>query len=628
MKWISLGILVLLDFILLPSILRFPGIFIEHLSHAPAVWLAGFNVVEAANLVLNEPQLRQLWLYSQLLLLVMVIMIFWKDVIPGKKNYIQEGVGGPKSAGNGQYGTSRWQSDKETSDTSTVWKMGQMVEQGGLVIGVMDKKMAAWIVTQDFHSLIIGATRSGKTRRLVFPTIWQLAHAGESMIMTDPKGELHQRTSGFLKKRGYHVICLDFREPGWGNRWNAMQPVVDAIQKGDLSKATKQAWSIAHMFVHQKPGTAQGEQIWNNGAESVIASLILSVAMEAENDSQKHMTSVYKTLAELGETKKAMMGKMLIDYIPLNEFMKSLPMDHPARDAFATARLAPERTRGSFYATVAALLRLYSDPSISYLTAAQDHDLTKIGQEKTAVFLIIPDEDKTRHALAALYVDQAYQALIDLANKNNGRVPLRVNYILDEFGNMPPIKDFDTKLTVSGGRGIRWNLIVQDFQQLKQAYRDTAQTIKGNCHTWIYLLTQDPQTAKDVSVKCGKYTIQTDNSSVNIRGYEASRGQSSGLTGRDLLTIDEIMRWPENQSLVIRARHFPARLHLPDLSQWPADRDFITWGGEMERKVEKVDVFIPGFDAGLEDEAAVTMGDDDDGDTEGTNKAFYLDDLD
>lgn len=453
------------------------------------------------------------------------------------------------------------------------------------------------MITDDHHSIIIGATRSGKTRRLVFPTIYQLSHANESMILTDPKGELYTRTASFLQNKGYNVICLDFRNPGWGNRWNPMQPVVDGINEKNFTKASEQAWSIAHMFVHQRRSSrSNGEPIWDNGAEAVIASLILAVASEAKMFAQKHMASVYKMLAELGETQKAMRGNSVIEYIPLNEFFKNLPYDHPARDAFATARLAPERTRGSFYATVASLLRLFSDPSIAYLTAAQDHDLKNIGIEKTAVFLIIPDEDKSRHSLAALYVDQAYQALVDVANRYGGRLPVRVNMILDEFGNMPGFKDFDTKLTVSAGRGIRWNLIVQDFEQLKQAYPDTTQTIKGNCHTWIYLLTQDPGTAKVISQRCGRYTVLTDSSTVNVRAFEASKGQSFGLMGRDLLTPDEVMRWPENYSLVIRARQYPARLYLPDLSSWPADKDFIPYEGVKERRIEKVHVFAPVMD--------------------------------
>lgn len=592
MKWISLIVLLLLDVLVLPSILMIPSYLAEHGGQAISVWFSELNIFEAIKAVINDSIVQKLWLTSQLLLIALLIMIFWTDT-PRKKNRVQDGVGGPDAAGQGQYGTSRWQDEKEVDRTTTVWRMGQATEKGGLVLGVKEKKDQAWIVTEDFHSIIIGATRSGKSRRLVFPTIWQLAHAGESMILTDPKGELHERSADYLKNNGYNVVVLDFREPGRGNRWNPMDPVIQAINSGDLSRAAKEAWSIAHMFVHQTPGSNKGDQIWNNGAESVIASLILAVAQDAEKDEQKHMTSVYRTLAELGETKKVMMGNSIIDVVPLNDYMSSLPADHPARDAFATARLAPERTRGSFYATVSALLRLFSDPALAYLTAKQDHDLKQIGQEKTAVFLIIPDEDTTRHSLAALYVDQAYQALVELANDNKGRIPVRVNNILDEFGNMPTIKDFDTMLTVSGGRGIRWNLILQDFQQLKKAYPDTYKTIQGNCHTWIYLLTQDAETAKDISIKCGKYTIETDSSSVNMRGYEASRGRSMGLTGRDLLTTDEVMRWPENKSLVIRSRQFPARLSLPDLSKWPADKELVYMDHQVDRHLGKVEFFVP-----------------------------------
>ena len=612
-KRLALAVLILFDLLVLPSALRIPQMVADHALNAASVWVANFNILQAAKLVVTDPKIRQLWILCQPLLFVIALSWFWKD-LPSKRNRVKEGVGGPEAAGMGQFGTSRWQSEKETTQSTTVWHFKQAVARGGIILGVILQKAMAWIVDQDLHTLIIGATRSGKTRRLLFPTLWMLAHAGESMILTDPKGELHHRSSLFLRKKGYDVVVLDFREPGRGNRWNPMFPVVEALDKGDVVEATQQAWSIAHMFVYQKPGAEKSEPIWNNGAESVIAALILAVAMEAPATNQKHLTSVYKTLAELGESQKVKVGSALLDYVPLNEYFKQLPLDHPARDAFATARLAPERTRGSFYATCASLLRLFSDPSISHLTGSQDHRLEDVGNKKTAAFLVIPDDDTTRHSLAALYIDQTYKALVKLANQQGGRVPIRVNNLLDEFGNMPMIKDFSTKLTVSGGRGIRWNLIVQDFNQLKAAYPDTWETIIGNCQTTIYLRTQHTGTAKRISEMCGKYTIQTDNSSVQIRGIDASHGQSSGLTGRDLLTMDEVLRWPKDQALVLRGGEFPARLPLPDLSQWPADKELIPLGGEEPRVIEKIPVFVPGIQTDAENDERV--GGDHETDTE------------
>ncbi|WP_261378549.1 VirD4-like conjugal transfer protein, CD1115 family [Paenibacillus agilis] len=533
------------------------------------------------------------------IIIFLVIIIIGKNYMPSATPLT--GIGGPPAAGNGQYGSARFQNRKETNKTSKTWPLGSIVIAGGIVFGAILKrrKSSAWIDVNDTNTCIIGTTRSGKTRRLVYPTIWMLAHAGESMLLTDPKGELYDRSSTYLMEMGYKVKVIDFRKPGWGNYWNPMQPVLDALKDGDIATATQHAWSIANMFVYQKPGDKGGESIWKDGAESVIAALIMVVAMEAPNDTQKHMYSVYRTLGELGKARKVRIGNQIVDYVALNDYMENLRFDHPARDAYNTATLAPERTRGSFFSNVASLLRLFSDPSIRYLTSKQDHKLDELGKEKSAVFLIIPDEDKTRHPLAALYVDQSYKALVECANVNGGRLPVRVNKLLDEFGNMPPLKDFDTKLTVSLGRGVRWNIILQDFSQLDSAYgKEVANTIRGNCQNLIYLLTTDPATAKAISERCGKYTVSTQSSSYNVgKGSSVSRGGSFGLTSRDLLTADEILRWPEGFSLVIRARQYPAYLPLPDLSQWPADKDLTPDGGEIKRKIKEVDVFIPDVNA-------------------------------
>lgn len=620
-----MGFLLLVDLFVFPSILMFPKYLAEHTIDALGIWLDDLNPFQAIIIVVKDPFLLKAWGFSQVIILSLTMLTFWKKDSTSSKNpnRVTPNVGGPAVAGNNEYGSARWQTEEETNRTSFVWQLKTAVIAGGIVLGAVlsGRKPHAWIDTKDVNTMIIGTTRSGKTRRLVFPTIWQLAYAGESILMTDPKGELYARSAPYLREMGYTVRVVDYRKPGWGSRWNAMQLVLDALKEGDVAAASSHAWTAANMFVYQKPGSDQagGDSIWKDGAESVIAALILVVAMEAPHDNQKHMYSVYKTLAELGKSRKVRIGNQIQEYVALNDYMDQLPEGHPARDAYATAALAPERTRGSFFSNVASLLRLFADPAIQYLTAEQDHVLHDIGKEKTAVFLIIPDENKTRHPLAALYVDQTYQALVEFANNNGGRLPIRVNMLLDEFGNMPPFKDFDNKLTVSLGRGIRWNIILQDFTQTDVAYGEMKSTvIRGNCHNLIYLLTTDDKTAQKISDKLGKYTIRSDSSSYTEGKTSVSKGESFGLTGRSLLTQDEILRWPEDLSLVIRARQNPAYLPLPDLSLWPADEELIPDGGEVIRKIEPVKAFVP-------DMAAQTHQSDPDDSEEEEEPSYMMD---
>lgn len=591
-KMFSILFILIADILLLPVLIFLLFTFIDSGKEGITNYLEYIDIPKVWKMIISafkNEQTRGVWLLLQLMILALIISILWRT----KPRLSNSQRGRPKAAGSGEFGTSRFLTNDEIRRIFTPWRVHQSITKGGFVIGYEIDKKTAYLVTEDTHSLVIGATRSGKSRRLILPTIWTLAHAGESMVLTDPKGELYELTQAYLKSKGYNVICLDFRKPGRGSRWNPMYPIIDALDRGDESAAAQAAFNMAHLLVHQNPDSMRGDQVWNNGAESTIAALTLAIAKEAPQKSQKHMASVYKTLMELGEPQMIQMGNTIKEYVPLNEFFRSLPMDHIARDAFGSARLAPDKMRGSFYSQVSTLLRLFSDPSIAYLTAVQDHDIEMIGQEKTAVFLIIPDEDTTRHPLATLYTDQSYQILVDVANSFGGRLPIRVNYLLDEFGNMPPIKDFATKLTVSGGRGIRFQMVLQDFQQLKSKYANDAQTLKGNAHTWIYLLSQDVETAKEISAACGKYTIQTHNQSATFRERDESSGLSVGITGRDLLTPDEVRRWPQNFALVIQARQYPAEFPLPDLSLWPASQDFIRTGGDENRKIQKVPIFIP-----------------------------------
>lgn len=572
------------------------------------MWIHDFNPWKSLIKILAEDRFLHVFLTLQGLVVLLCVLIIWETKIK-RQNKKMDGVEGPEAAGKGQYGTSRWQTEEETDACSTVWKIDGELERGGTILGMDPDQRKAWVDSDDTHKLIIGTTRSGKTRTVIYPTIYANAKAGESMILTDPKGELYDRTSDYLREQGYDVVVLDFLDPGRGNRWNPMQNVLQALRDKNESAAAEAAWNTAHLLAHQKD--SKGDSIWVDGSESVIAALIFAIAKEAEKEDQKHMTSVYKTLAELGEVQKVIVGNTLMDYVPLNEFFKKLPKDHPARDAFATARLSPEKMRGSFFGSVSVMLRLFADPGVAYLTSSQDHNLEDVGRKKTAVFLIIPDENTTRHPLAALYVDQTYQALVKLSRKTRNRLPIRVHMLLDEFGNMPQFKDFVAKLTVSGGRGILWNVVVQGIGQIKKTYgADSLDTILGNCHTWIYILTADEGTAKKISFMTGRYTIETDNISTSSSGKNhTSTGMSSNLTGRELRTPDEIMRWPKEMSLLLRLRYHPAKLPCPDITKWPCDELFQWREDNDERTVRQIPIFIPDVNGSAAEQESVAAYD-------------------
>jgi type IV secretion system protein VirD4 len=427
---------------------------------------------------------------------------------------------------------------------------------GGVVIGVDRQHGKLWMDAEETHCLIIGTTRSGKSRRLIVPTIWQLGLAGESMIISDMKGELYGFTSQLLREMDYEVIRLDFREPAKSRRWNPIDAVVKALKAGDMAKASQGAWDAAHIISYDPQ--LFSEKFWTFAQEALIAALILYVAIEAPPNA-RHMRTVFTMLVELGKD-----GGKEID-----KLFDSLPLNHPARTAFGQSRLTTDKTRAGVFSGALGQIRLWSDVSIAWLTAGQDHDLAQAGTRPTAVYLVIPDERSTYDTLATLYVTQMYQALVDLCNVSPGRkLPVRVNLILDEFGNLPPFPDFCKKLTTAAGRNIRFTLTLQGLDQLEKLYLKDARTISGNCWTWVYLLTRDKMTAEVVAEMIGKYTIKTDSYSNSQQSQGYSTGMSAGLTQRYLVMPDEVMRWPAGVSCVLRTRMFPARLPLPDFSEY------------------------------------------------------------
>ncbi|WP_024833871.1 VirD4-like conjugal transfer protein, CD1115 family [Ruminiclostridium josui] len=439
----------------------------------------------------------------------------------------------------------------------------QCFSSGGMVIGM--KKLRGgkelfYYIGDDTHLLGIGATRSGKSRTLVIQSICFLALAGESMIVSDLKGELNQYTGTFLKRLGYNVIILDFKNPLKSDRYNLLQPIIDAIDEDNIPKATECVWDLVGILV----GDAKGEKIWNNGEASTIACAIMSVVYdnrEGERRKYQTLTNVYYFIAE--------MCKPIGKNIPIVEYVKELPDNHPAKPLVAISEIAPERTRGSFYTAALTTLKLFTSSYINAMTMASDYNPKDLGRKKTALFMVLPDERTTYYSIASLLVLQHYIQLVNESDGRGGRLKKRVNFILDEFGNFAAIPSFDTLLTVGGGRGMRFNLFLQDFAQLESKYDEkVAKTIKGNCQVWDYLQTNSPETLKEISEKLGNYTVSTYSLSSQSSKYQTpSSSASVNLTGRALLMTNEIAQIDRPYSLVT-SKENPAIMYSPDLSKW------------------------------------------------------------
>lgn len=444
---------------------------------------------------------------------------------------------------------------KEIIDETLCDSGGIVIEQNKLPMG---ERLTC--ITDDVHTLTIGATRCGKSRCLVLQSICCLALAGEGMVVNDPKGELYHYTHSMLETLGYTIRVIDFNNPKKSDKCNPLQMIINAVNENRVDDAQTYAWDFVTFLVEK---STHSEPIWTNGEMAVIAAAVLCVVYDnRKRPEYQNLTNVYNFIAN--------MCKSVNKVMPIDEYMKKVPDSHPAKALMAIAKIAPDRMGGSFYTSALTTLRLFITNDIYQMTKESEFELMDVGRnKKTILFFILPDQKATYYPIVTLFVSQQYEQLVTYAKTRGNRLPYRVNFILDEFGNFAAITDFQVKMTVAGGYGIRWNLFIQDFNQLIDKYgQDVAKIIQGNCHYWIYLHSNDVSTNEEISKTLGPYTTSSYSLSGTTQKYAApSSSASIQLSQRNLLTSDEVMRIKRPYQLIMSA-YPPAVMKSPDISQW------------------------------------------------------------
>lgn len=293
-------------------------------------------------------------------------------------------------------------------------------------------------------------------------TITTLGLAGESIIVSDPKSEIYDYTSEFMKSIGYEVIVIDFKTPLKSSCYNFLQPVINAINSEDYLKAEQYAWDITSAIVGNE--SSKQEKIWRDGEMSIIAGTIMAVVYEnKDNPEYQNLTNVYTFISEMCRSED---GDM-----PINDYINDLDPNNPASRIFNIARIAPDKTRASFFTSALTTLKLFTSESIYSMTCSSDFELKDTGNKRRIIYIILPDERLTYYPLASLFVNQQYVSLVENADSRGGELKVRVNFVLDEFGNFTNIPSFSNMLTVGGGRKIRFNIFLQSFSQLEEKYR-------------------------------------------------------------------------------------------------------------------------------------------------------------
>jgi type IV secretion system protein VirD4 len=439
-------------------------------------------------------------------------------------------------------GYSRWAKDKEVQNDTDMMEINVYDKKiKGAGIPLIIKKDKLWVDNGEYHTLVIGSTGSGKTQTVVFPTVKVLARHGESMIITDPKGEIYEQTANMLRKRGYQILLLNFRDPQKGNAWNPMSLPYDLYQQGNQDKAIELLDDLALNILYDA-SSSQQDPFWEKTSADYFAGVALGLFEDAKPE-EININSI-SLATTVGEEKFG--GSTYIK----EYFGEKDPKSAAAIDASSTI-MAPDDTKDSILAVFKQKIKLFaSRENLSEMLSYSDVDLSTIGEKKTAVFIVIQDEKKTYHALATILLKQIYETLISTAQKHGGKLPIRTNFILDEFANMPPLKDVTTMITAARSRKIRFTMIIQNFAQLDQVYgKEEAETIRGNCGNLIYLITSELKALEEISKMCGEVKSKKDDKTAST----------------PLVTVSDLQRMKLFDVIVLRSRLQPYKTHFtPD----------------------------------------------------------------
>ena len=371
---------------------------------------------------------------------------------------------------------------------------------------------------------------SGKSASYSIPNAFQMLG---SYVFTDPKGELYDKTAGYLRKNGYEIKVLNLVNPANSDGYN---PLLHIRSEIDVDV-------IANTIVKgQKSEGGNNDPYWDDMAEMLLKALIYYL-MATRPEEEQNLASC----SELVRAANANGGSNL-----LTELMNQLPYDHPARMNYKSIEIAPEKTYGSILSSLQSKLGKFDSKEIAEVTSTDTIDFDEIGTRKTAVYVISSDTHKAYDFLLTIFFSQMIQQLYDFADKNGGRLRMPTFFILDEFANIGQIPDFDKKISTSRSRGISFSVILQNLDQLEAVYEKSYETIMGNCDTHVFLGSNSYKTVEYFSKALGEKTISRDSRSINRDKQFHRQGYSDSdqVMARALMTPDELRRMDNDLCII------------------------------------------------------------------------------
>ena len=491
-----------------------------------------------------------------------------------------------KTVGDGQHGTARWATQGEIKKTfrsvpfqTALWRKGERLPGAqGLVLGCTGKKgqLTALVDSDDIHCLMIGASGVGKTAFFLYPNLEYACASGMSFFASDTKGDLARNYGAIARDcYGYQVVVVDLRNPTRSDGYNLLTLInhyMDACRRdpADLAaraKAEKYAKILSKTVINPDEENFAQNQYFYDAAEGVLTAVILLLAeylppkrIHGELRERRHIVSVFKLVQEL-LAPSILPGK--------NEFqllMDCLPEEHKAKWFSGSALTAAEQSMASVMSTVLSRLNTFLDSELEQVLCFDSTiDAESFAAKKSAIFLILPEEDQTKNFMAGLMIQTLSRELFSVADEHDGKLPSRVVFFCDELGTMPV---FDILPLFSAGRSRRLTLvpIIQSLAQLEKNYgKEGAEILTDNCQDTIFGgFAPNSQTAEVLSKALGNRTVLSG----SISRGKNDPSQSLQMIERPLMTPDELKSIPKGHFIVMKTGTHPMQTRLRLFLEW------------------------------------------------------------
>lgn len=455
----------------------------------------------------------------------------------------------------GTYGTAKFM---DTRKMKELLELTGIRQTNGTILGAVGRHIVSIPVNSRMNRniAVFGASGSMKSRAFVRNMIFQCVKRGESLILTDPKSELYEDMSLYLKENGYIVRVFNLVHPEHSDRWNCIDEVAH-----DQMMA-----QICADVIIKNTSSGKIDHFWDMSELNLLKALILYVDYE-KAPADRNMGEVYRMISGLTESE-------------LDNRFEILPNTHPAKAPYNIFKQAGDKVRGGVIVGLGARLQVFQNESICNITAQDEFDLSRPGREKCAFFCISSDQDSTFDFLSSLFFSFLFIKLVRFADAegDEGKLPVGVNFVMDEFPNIGVINDFKKKISTVRSRNIGISVIFQNIAQLKNRYpNDEWMEILGNCDTQIALGCTDEMTAKFISNRTGEVTIDVSSQSKQLNAwrmtdYTPEYKQTSSVGRRKLMTPDEVLRMPLDEALIILRGHNVFKVKKFDYTMHPESR--------------------------------------------------------